>query len=54
MAVYKIYYSGFAYVEADDEAEAKEMYWEGDSHFEQERITDVKLVDENEIGDELR
>ena len=51
MAVYKIYYSGFAYVEADNEDEAEEIYWDNASIFEEETITEVRFVDESEIID---
>lgn len=49
MAVYKIYYSGFAYVEADNEDEAKEIYWDNGSISEEEIINEVRFIDESEI-----
>lgn len=43
---YKIYYSGFAFVEADSKEEAEELYHEGNTIFEEEQVDEVEKVDE--------
>lgn len=48
MPKYKVYYSGFAYVEADSEEEAMEDY-EFSSVYEEKQINSVEEVDEFEI-----
>jgi hypothetical protein len=45
MAKYKVYYSGFAYVEADSVEEAEENY-EYDCVYEEKQIEKVEEVDE--------
>lgn len=45
MAKYKVYYSGFAYVEADDEERARD-YYDYDYDYKEEQIDDVEEVDE--------
>lgn len=45
MAKYKVYYSGFAYVEADDEERAKDHY-DFDYDYKEEQIDNVEEVDE--------
>lgn len=45
MAKYKVYYSGFAYVEADSEEEAREDY-EFASVYDEQTIDNVEEVDE--------
>lgn len=45
MAKYKIYYSGFAYVEADSKEDAIEDY-EDISYYEERHIDEVEEVDE--------
>lgn len=45
MAKYKVYYSGFAYVEADSEEEAIENY-EYDSYYEEYAVDGVEEVDD--------
>jgi hypothetical protein len=42
----KISYSGFAYVEADNEDEAQMAYEDGDTVYEEELIETVEEVDE--------
>lgn len=44
MAIYKVHYVGFAYVEADDETEAEEVYWDGGSFFEEGKVTNIEFV----------
>ena len=47
MAKYKVYYSGFAYVEADSADEAEEVYYDGyDVDYEEKQIDSVEEVDE--------
>lgn len=48
MAKYKVYYSGFAYVEADSAEEAEENY-EYDNTYEERRIEKVREVDKFEV-----
>lgn len=43
---YKIIYSGFAYVEADNEDEAQMAYDNGDTVYEEELIEAIEEVDE--------
>lgn len=43
---YKVSYSGFAYVEADDEDEAQMAYDDGDTVYEEEWIEVIEEVDE--------
>lgn len=43
---YKISYSGFAYVEADNEDEAQMAYDDGDTVYEEEWIEAIEEVDE--------
>lgn len=43
---YKIYYSGFAYVEADDPDEAQMAYEDGDTIYEEECVEVIEEVDE--------
>lgn len=43
---YKIYFSGFAYVEADSEEEAKDLYYMGDTTYEETVIDDIEEVNE--------
>lgn len=45
MAKYKVYYSGFAYVEADSVEEAREIY-SYDSVYEECNVDGVEEVDE--------
>lgn len=45
MAKYKVYYSGFAYVEADSEEEAMEDY-EDFNVYEERQIEEVEEVDD--------
>ena len=45
MAKYKVYYSGYAYVEADSAEEAAESY-EYDSIYEEFNVDGVEEVDE--------
>jgi hypothetical protein len=43
---YKVNYSGFAYVESDDEEEAQMAYQDGDTIYEEEWIEEIEEVDE--------
>lgn len=45
MAKYKVYYSGFAYVEADSAEEAEEDY-EYSNVYDERQIDEVEEVDE--------
>ena len=45
MAKYKVYYSGFAYVEADNVEEAEEDY-EYSNIYDERQIDEVEEVDE--------
>ena len=49
MAKYKVYFSGFAYVEADSEDEAKELVDEDMEVYSECYYTSVEEVDEFEI-----
>lgn len=46
MAKYKIYYSGFAYVEADSEDEAEDKYSWDDTILDEKSIDSIVKVDE--------
>lgn len=46
MSKYKVCYSGFAYVEANSEAEAQDMYDDGMVTYEEKSIDCVVEVDE--------
>lgn len=47
MAKYKVYFSGFAYVEADSAEEAEENFWDDPSGCYQEcEVDEIKEVDE--------
>ena len=46
MAKYKVVYSGFAYVEADDKDEALELFDDDLDIFREQRIDSVTEVDE--------
>ena len=47
---YKVEYTGFAYVEADDEEEAKEIFWYGLAVvYDEKEITSVNEIDEFEL-----
>lgn len=43
---YKVSYSGFAYVEADNEEDAQMAYENGDTIYEEEWIEEIEEVDE--------
>lgn len=43
---YKIYFSGFSYVEAGSEEEAKDLYYMGDTTYEETVINKIEEVDE--------
>ena len=43
---YKVFYSGFAYVEADSPDAAEDKYWISESVYEEEEITEVVEVEE--------
>lgn len=49
MAKYRVSYSGFAFVEADNIEEAKEIFWAGDSDYTEEEVTEVEEVDEFQV-----
>ena len=46
MTKYKVNYSGFAYVEADSEEEAKELFYDGEEIYKEWEVTDVEEVDD--------
>lgn len=46
MAKYKVYFSGFAYVEADNIEEAEDIYHYGDVDYEEHQVDGVEEVDE--------
>lgn len=47
MAKYKVYFSGFAYIEADSEEEAEEIFWDDPSgDYQEYGIDSVEEVDE--------
>lgn len=46
MAKYKIHYSGFAYVEASDEEEAEEMFFDGDTVVDETVVDEIEEVEE--------
>ena len=46
MAKYKVYFSGFAYVEADSAEEAEEIYHDGYTYYEEQQVDEVEEVDE--------
>lgn len=46
MAKYKVYFSGFAYVEADSAEDAEEVYHYGDTDYEEQQVDAVEEVDE--------
>ena len=46
MAKYKVYFSGFAYVEADSEEDAVEIYHDGYTDYEEQQVDEVEEVDE--------
>lgn len=46
MAKYKVYYSGFAYVEANNPEEAKDNCFDGFTVYEEEQIDNVEEVDD--------
>lgn len=45
MTKFKIKYSGFAYVEADTEEEALEMYDDDDTYYSEQEVDWVEEVD---------
>lgn len=47
MAKYKVYYSGFAFIEADNEEEAKELYYDDyDIVYEEKQVDEVEEIDD--------
>ena len=46
MAKYKVSYGGFAYVEAESEEEARELFEDEDFAYREQEITDVIEVDD--------
>lgn len=46
MAKYKVAFSGFAYVEADDEEEAKELFQNDEADYMETEIDSAEEVDE--------
>ena len=46
MAKYKVCYEGFAYVEADSEEEAKELFEDEEEVYREQEVTTVKEVDD--------
>lgn len=46
MKKYKVNYSGFVYVEASSESEAKTKYEDGDSRYEESWIDSIEEVSE--------
>ena len=49
MAKYKVYYSGFSYVEADSEEEAVDCY-DSDYVYDEHCVESVEVVDEFVFG----
>ena len=41
MAEYVIYYSGVAYVEADNEDEAESVFWDGGSYSDEYKVDKI-------------
>lgn len=47
---YKIYYSGFAYVEADSEEEAREkVLYEDDAIYSETQVDNIEEIEEFEV-----
>lgn len=46
MAKYKVYYQGFAYVKANSEEEARELFEEEDEVYREQDVTTVEEVDD--------
>jgi uncharacterized lipoprotein YehR (DUF1307 family) len=49
MARYKVSFSGFAYVEADDKEEAKDMFQDDEEMYKETDIDNVEEVDECQV-----
>lgn len=48
---YKIFYTGFAYVEADSEEEAREkLLYENDAIYSETQVDNIEEVDEFEVN----
>lgn len=43
---YRVDFSGFAYVEANDVRDAKDMFYRDNTEYEEYEITDVELIDD--------
>lgn len=41
MSKYKVYYEGFAYVEADSEEEAEDKFYSDESYYNEHEITRI-------------
>lgn len=48
MAIYKVTFCGFAYVEADSPAEAMSLY-DSEEIYGEEYVEDIREVDEGEV-----
>ena len=46
MAKYKVCYEGFAYVEADSEEEARELFDDEDFAYREQEVTEITEVDD--------
>lgn len=46
MAKYKVCYEGFAYVEADSEEEARELFEDEDFAYREQEVTEITEVDD--------
>ena len=47
---YKVCFSGFAYVEAENEENAQEIYEDGDIQYEETEVTEIFEVDEFRVN----
>lgn len=49
MEIYRVYYSGVAYVKADNEDEARQIYWEDGAMYGDEMVVRVEVADDDEV-----
>ena len=50
MKKYKVEFSGFVYVEAEDEEDAKEKYNDGETIYEESEVNSVKQVSDFHVS----